>query len=408
MNILFIFSRHSENRNDSTLTKDLADEFYKQGANVNVVTIIEKKYGKETENKLENGYEVLRIKTENYFNVKNKFEKGISILKIPYDIKKGILKYLGNKKFDLIITHTPFFSSEKIIKPLKEYFKCPAYLILWDIFPQNAVDIGLIQNKLIYKFFKKSEKNMLLAYNKIFCMSSGNVKYMEENYSFLDRNNIELLKNWAKIKPLISEDKENIRKKYGYTVKDFIAVFGGNMGKPQKLENILELAHRLQEYKNIKFLFIGNGTEKERLEEIAKSKLLTNTQFFNQIPRLDYEILVSACDLGLVSLDERFTVPNFPSKTTDYFKLGLPIFASLDKCSSEDYGKFLTTEAKAGVYGQAGNINDLKQKFLLLYNDQNLRQKLGNNGRYYYENNLSVEKAYDTIMNELMNLNKGV
>ncbi len=408
MNILFIFSRHSENRNDSTLTKDLADEFYKQGANVNVVTIIEKKYGKETENKLENGYEVLRIKTENYFNVKNKFEKGISILKIPYDIKKGILKYLGNKKFDLIITHTPFFSSEKIIKPLKEYFKCPAYLILWDIFPQNAVDIGLIQNKLIYKFFKKSEKNMLLAYNKIFCMSSGNVKYMEENYSFLDRNNIELLKNWAKIKPLISEDKENIRKKYGYTVKDFIAVFGGNMGKPQKLENILELAHRLQEYKNIKFLFIGNGTEKERLEEIVKSKLLTNTQFFNQIPRLDYEILVSACDLGLVSLDERFTVPNFPSKTTDYFKLGLPIFASLDKCSSEDYGKFLTTEAKAGVYGQAGNINDLKQKFLLLYNDQNLRQKLGNNGRYYYENNLSVEKAYDTIMNELMNLNKGV
>ena len=408
MNILFIFSRHSENRNDSTLTKDLADEFYKQGANVNVVTIIEKKYGKETENKLENGYEVLRIKTENYFNVKNKFEKGISILKIPYDIKKGILKYLGNKKFDLIITHTPFFSSEKIIKPLKEYFKCPAYLILWDIFPQNAVDIGLIQNKLIYKFFKKSEKNMLLAYNKIFCMSSGNVKYMEENYSFLDRNNIKLLKNWAKIKPLISEDKENIRKKYGYTVKDFIAVFGGNMGKPQKLENILELAHRLQEYKNIKFLFIGNGTEKERLEEIAKSKLLTNTQFFNQIPRLDYEILVSACDLGLVSLDERFTVPNFPSKTTDYFKLGLPIFASLDQCSSEDYGKFLTTEAKAGVYGQAGNINDLKQKFLLLYNDQNLRQKLGNNGRYYYENNLSVEKAYDTIMNELMNLNKGV
>lgn len=408
MNILFIFSRHSENRNDSTLTKDLADEFYKQGANVNVVTIIEKKYGKETENKLENGYEVLRIKTENYFNVKNKFEKGISILKIPYDIKKGILKYLGNKKFDLIITHTPFFSSEKIIKPLKEYFKCPAYLILWDIFPQNAVDIGLIQNKLIYKFFKKSEKNMLLAYNKIFCMSSGNVKYMEENYSFLDRNNIKLLKNWAKIKPLISEDKENIRKKYGYTVKDFIAVFGGNMGKPQKLENILELAHRLQEYKNIKFLFIGNGTEKERLEEIAKSKLLTNTQFFNQIPRLEYEILVSACDLGLVSLDERFTVPNFPSKTTDYFKLGLPIFASLDQCSSEDYGKFLTTEAKAGVYGQAGNINDLKKKFLLLYNDQNLRQKLGNNGRYYYENNLSVEKAYDTIMNELMNLNKGV
>ena len=61
MNILFIFSRHSENPNDSTLTKDLSDEFFKQGNNVTVVTLLEKKYKRETELKKENGYEVLRL-----------------------------------------------------------------------------------------------------------------------------------------------------------------------------------------------------------------------------------------------------------------------------------------------------------------------------------------------------------
>ena len=117
------------------------------------------------------------------------------------------------------------------------------------------------------------------------------------------------------------------------------------------------------------------------------------------MPREDYEKFTSACDIGLVSLDERFTVPNFPSKTTDYFKLSLPILASLDRCSAEDYGKFLEEEAKGGIFAEAGNVEDLYEKFLTLYNSKDLRKWLGNNGREYYEEHLGVDKAYKVIMN---------
>ena len=117
--------------------------------------------------------------------------------------------------------------------------------------------------------------------------------------------------------------------------------------------------------------------------------------------REDYEKFTSACDIGLVSLDERFTVPNFPSKTTDYFKLSLPILASLDRCSAADYGKFLEKEVQGGIYAEAGNTEDLYKKFLILYKNEDLRKQLGNNGRKYYEEYLGVDKAYKTIMDVL-------
>lgn len=397
MNILFIFSRHSENPNDSTLTKDLSDEFFKKGNNVTVVTLLEKKYQRKTELKIENGYKVLRVKTGNYFNISNKIEKGMTVLTIASDLKKGIIKYLGNEKYDLIITHTPFVSTEKLIIPLKNYFNCPAHLILWDIFPQNAKDIGIINNDLLFNFFKFKEKKMLSAYDCIWCMSEGNINYLKKNYSFLNKEKIKLLRNWALIKPKLEINKEEIRNKYNFLKDDFIAIFGGNMGKPQKLENILSLAKKCLENKNIKFLFIGSGSEKERLEKFAKDNNLINVFFFNQIPREDYEKITASCDIGLVSLDERFTVPNFPSKTTDYFKLSLPILASLDKCASKDYGDFLQNKVKGGLFAEAGNAEELHKQFIKLYLDKNLRKTLGNNGRKYYEENLGVDKAYETL-----------
>lgn len=401
MNILFLYLRHSESKDDSTLTRELSDEFSRNGNDITVVTILEKKFKRETEYKIENGYEVLRVKTGNYFNVGNKIEKGITALTMISKLKRGILKYLGDKKYDLIITHTPFLSDASLINPLKKYFKCPAHLILWDIFPQNAKDIGMMRNRIIFNFFKQKEKKMLLAYDEIWCMSEGNIKYLKEKYEYLDEKKIKLLRNWAYIKPKLKINREEMRKKYGYSLEDFLVIFGGNMGKPQKLENILSLAEKCLELSDVKFILVGNGSERERLNKIAINKKFKNIRFIDQLPRKDYEKFTGACDTGLVSLDERFTVPNFPSKTTDYFKLSLPILASLDKYSAEDYGKFLEKEVQGGIYAEAGNIEELYEKFLTLYNDENLRKQLGNNGRKYYEEYLGVDKAYKTIMDTL-------
>lgn len=399
MNILFIYLRHSENAQDSTLTKDIADEFHKEGHKVFVATLLEKKYNRETECKVENGYTVLRVKTGNYFDSPGKIEKGITALTMPFKLKREIIKYLGKEKIDLIFTHTPFVANAYLIKELKEHFNAKAMLHLWDIFPQNAIDIGLMKKGLLSNFFARKEEKMYKTFDYIGCMSEGNKSYMQGIFPYL--SSLFVLKNWGKGEAK-KIDKNALRHKYGFGEHEFLAIFGGNMGKPQKLENIIKLAKSLQDHKDIKFIFVGKGTEEAKLKSMAEN--FENIYFYSYIPREEYEEFTGMCDVGLVSLHENFTVPNFPSKTTDYCKLGLPIFASLDKCSIEDYGKFLEKEIKAGLTADAANREDMKETFINMYNDSNKRMKWSKNALAYYERQLKVENAYKTIIKEI---NKG-
>ena len=199
-NVLFIFSRHSENPKDSTLTKDISDEFFRQGHNVKVVTMLEKKYKRETQLNIENGYTVLRVKTGNYFDSPGKIEKGITALTMPRELEVAIKKYFKKEKFDLIYTHTPFVSNAKLINNLKKYYKCKACLHLWDIFPQNAKDIKLLNNKILLKFFEVQEQKMYDAFDYIGCMSKGNLEYMKIRDKNTKLDKYFILRNWGQIK----------------------------------------------------------------------------------------------------------------------------------------------------------------------------------------------------------------
>jgi glycosyltransferase involved in cell wall biosynthesis len=102
--------------------------------------------------------------------------------------------------------------------------------------------------------------------------------------------------------------------------------------------------------------------------------------------------------VGLISLNERFTIPNIPSKTLDYFNVGLPVLASIDRAT--DYNVILD-EASAGLWSYAGNHDSLMRNFESLYNDPELRRRMAQNGRDYFIRHLTPDKAYNTIINSL-------
>jgi len=400
MNILFLLPRYSENPKDSTLEKELVHEFRDKGNTVYVSTIREKKENKVTQIRNESGVSVLRIKTGNFRDNVSKIEKGITKVMIPFIFYKNIKKYIVKNKIDLVITSTPAMNSSYLHMKLKKLFSCKVMLIMWDIFPQNAVDLKILKNKFLINNFENKFKISLETSDYITTMSEGNKSFIDKRYPQISKRSF-ILKNWSKIKPLVKSNSNLIRKKYNLLNDNFICVFGGNIGWLQEPLNLIELAESIKDNDIIKFLFIGSGTEKEKIQRISLEKELKNVIFMERVPREEYEELISSCDLGLISLHRKFTVPNFPSRTTDYFKLGLPILASLDKGSIDDYGKFLVEEAKAGFVGKAGITEELKEKLLQLYNNKELRLQLGKNGRKYYEDNLGVDKAYKTIMNKI-------
>ncbi len=397
MNILFLFAQYPEAIDGSNLHKDLPDEFCRHGENVFVATIRERRVKKETAVYRENGRSVLRVKVGNMFDDVSKIEKALVMLSMDRKLVKQIKKYWGDVKFDLIVGSTPWTAGDRLISQLKIHFKCPAFLILWDIFPQNAKDLGLIRNPLIFNFFKSRELKSLQNFDHIGCMTEGNVEYISKHYSLIEKDNLLLFPLWAN-KSSVNRNLIKTRQELGFDDDDFILVFGGNMGLPQNLSNVIKLANEVRAIDEVKFLFVGKGSETHRIKEFAKKLELTNVTFLDHLERCDYEALMMKCDVGLVTLNPKFTVPNFPSKTMDYIKFNLPILAALDKCALADYGNYIENEAKIGLCSDAEDMTRYKDNLLRLYNDKDLYSYLVSNCQETFENEFNIRENYEEIM----------
>ncbi len=390
MRVLFLLLYHPEPHESSNLYADLVGEFVKNGHEVTVVSAA--KEGQPTALQREENVNVLRVKTQKIFNV-HPLLKGIATVRMPYQFRKAIKKYLSECIFDLIVTPTPPITFVDIVAWLKRKHTLQSYLILRDIFPQNARDLGMIKNQILFNYFRKKEKKLYRYSDYIGCMSQGNVHYILRHNPELNTGKLLLLPNWQKAAPL-SERDESIKKQYGLEGK-YVAIFGGNIGEPQKIENIVSLARAYLYNDHIVFLVMGNGTRRKHLEQMAADYALTNLVIKDAVPRQDYQRLVCSADIGLISLSEKFTIPNIPSKTLSYFNARIPVLSAID---TNTYYGALFDKAGAGLWSLTGDMEKYKQNFDTLYNDPALRKKMGENGYNYLLKYLTVDIAYQTII----------
>ena len=390
MRILFITSDYKTPDKGSNIYTDLAYALHKRGHQIKVVVAEEKKNTTTTYLNEENEIPVLRVKTGNLYEV-SLIEKGVTFLTIAKNLKKGIKKYLNNEEFDLILFQSPPLTMQSAVRWAMKKYHAESYLMMKDIFPQNGLDIGLYtKTNPMYLYFKLQEKKLYKTASKIGCMSEGNIDYLLEHNKFLTESKAELFPNTAIIKNISQskQEKNNVRKKYGLKDDDVVAIFGGNFGKPLGLNFMLEVINKCQNNKKLKFVLIGKGTEKRKVYDTIKKNKIKNVLTFDYIPREEYEKLTRASDIGLIFLDHRFTIPNYPSKTLSYFESSLPIMAATDDCT--DYKDMIIKE-KCGFWSLSGDIKDYMKKFNKLIESESLRKEMGSNGRKYYEENCNID-----------------
>lgn len=392
MNILFLLISFPDIRMDFNLYSDLVEEFRNKGHKVYVATLLERKYNQSTYLEEVENIKILRVKGGNWFNTNSVLVKGITTLTISHYFKKDINKYFNNIKFDLVLYPTPPITFAPVVKYLKKRDHGISYLILRDIFPQNIRDLGLLNNGFIFNYFRKKEKQLYNISDYIGCMSEGNIQYILD-HNDVDKNKLEILYNWGKVYNK-EEININYKRKYGFENK-FVAVFGGNIGLPQELEFLLELAKEYKNKSDIVFLIIGKGAQKEKLSNLINYYQLSNVTIKEYVPRNEYMDLLKQCDIGLVNLNKKFTIPNMPCKIVDYFNASIPILASTDK--NTDIRQFLQ-KANAGLWSETGDLETYQRNFNILLKNKYLRNELGKNGRKYFEKYLTVEKAYYIIM----------
>lgn len=358
MNILFLTSRFPTQEDHFTLEKELAYAFNSEDNNITVANILEKKNNKKSYTEiLKNNIKIAHIKTGNLFNNVSFLEKKLTALSLPFIFPRTVKKLLKNQKFDLIVAYGPYLCGKSIIRPLKKYFNAKAILVQWDIFPQNAYDLGIIKNKLIFNYFKHQQKQMYKQYDLILCNSQGNINYLKEHFAFETLNKLYLFHNcetinkeniikelsWPSAEQQVKDYSSNefinkIKLKYNIPENKTTLIFGGNIGIPQALENIIHLAE-LSKDSNLFFIIIGQGTEANKIKNLAKGQ--SNIKFIDFLPSSEYEQLLSLTDYGIISLHQNFTVPNFPAKVTSYLKLGIPILACVDDAAYNDLGQFI-------------------------------------------------------------------
>ena len=406
MNILFLtLSRISDVRSHGIYT-DLMRKFRDEGHLVYIVTPHERKFGKNTELLESDGVKILGVKTLNIQKT-NVIEKGIGTLLIESQYKSAIKKYLKGVKFDLVLYSTPPITFTKVIKFLKkENPDMVSYLLLKDIFPQNAVDIGMFSKKsLFYKMFRKKEVELYKNSDYIGCMSPVNVKYVLEHNDFIGPNCVEVAPNSIEVvlDMRTSEDKSQernaIREKYNLPLDKPIFIYGGNLGKPQGIPFLIDSLDSLKNRDDIHFVIVGDGTEFEKIVNWLANNNPRNVTLFKRLPKDDYEMLARNCDVGLIFLDHRFTIPNYPSRLLSYLVAKMPIIAATDP--NTDIG----TIAQKNGYGYWCECNDINAFVACV--DRMLAsdiRKMGEKGYQFLLDNYQVKNTYDAIMKHMEGL----
>lgn len=401
MNILFLSLGRYWSISESEGYTDLLREFIRHGDKVYIVSPTERREGKETQLIEEENSVILKVKTGNIQKT-NFVEKGISTILIETQFLSTIKKYFMNVHFDLVLYPTPPITFVKVVEYVKKRDGAKTYLLLKDIFPQNAVDIGIMTKDglkgLLYRYFRNKERKLYRISDTIGCMSPANVQYVLDHNPEVDKQKVEVCPNVIEIvdKSIKEVTRKNIRDKYGIPQDKKVFVYGGNLGRPQGIDFLVECLKSQNNNQEAYFFIVGDGTDYGKLEEYYKNSNQTNFKLMKRLPKEDYDIVVAACDVGLIFLDHRFTIPNFPSRLLGYIQAKLPVLACTDP--NTDIGKVIV-DGGFGWWCESNSVNAFEQ--LITEAIKADTRSLGETGYKYLQDNYTVECGYNIIQKRL-------
>lgn len=397
MNVIFLTLDRFLNINDREISEDLMRKFRREGHNVYVVCPRERSFKMPTSLTEQGGVSILGVKTLN-MQKSSIIEKGIGTLLIEGQFKRAIKKYFKGIQFDLILYTTPPITFTNVVKYLKKKNpQAKSYLLLKDIFPQNAVDMEMFSKKSpFWWYFRRKEVALYKASDFIGCMSPANVEFVLQHNSFVDPQTIEVAPNSIELAEQVSlsdEEKQAMRNKYQIPINKPVFIYGGNLGKPQGIPFLIECLEANKNREDCHFLIVGSGTEYGKLKEWFDSSNSQSVSLYQRLPKSDYDKLVQCCDVGLIFLDHRFTIPNFPSRLLSYLEYKMPVICATDP--NTDMGR-IAEENGFGYWCESNSVEAFNSMLDRMINSN--MSAMGEAGFRYLSSNFLVENTYGAII----------
>ena len=336
---------------------------------------------------------VMTPKTKNVGYIKRTIAEFLS----PYILYSHLKSNsIINEVFDGIIWYSPTIFWGPLISRLKIKYGCPAYLVLRDMFPDWAVDVGLMKKRLPYYFFKLIEFNQYKVANIIGIQAPGNFKYFNDGMFRQFKAKVELL--WTWVTPSNASMRCSIDLNKTHLAGRKIFVYAGNMGVAQDFDLIMEMVSLYSSRLEIGFVFVGRGSEVERLRGVAMLNSLENILFYDEINSNEIPALYSQCNIGLVALDPRHKSNNVPGKFLSYMESGLPVLARLN--FGNDLVKVIS-ENQVGASYVGSDSSELKVVADTLIEMLQDDQEVSNRCKSLAHNLFSTKKAVNQIISAL-------
>ena len=335
--------------------------------------------------------------------------RGKAINGVLYTLRAGLhLCRARNRNNILLVTTAPPFL------PLLGYlayllFKIPYICILYDLYPDIAIALGVLPKRhWLARLWGNLNQKIWRNAKGIVVLSPAMKRQVLANCPEIGEK-VSVIHSWSDpdwIVPIVK--RENwFAWKYNLVTK-FTVLYSGNLGRCHDMDTILEAAKVLQD-EPIQFVCIGAGAKRDDLIKEVKELGLNNFLF---LPYQDKHVLpysLTACDLSLVTVDERTENLVTPSKLYSALASARPIAAI---CCQDSYLRELISEADCGNAFENGDSNGLAQFISLLSRDAQLAERMGKSGRQYLRSHFTpkiISKQYlDVLRRAILSENSEV
>ena len=308
----------------------------------------------------------------------------------------GLFKAKG--KFDVVIvTSPPLFVglSGYIISVFK---RIPFVFEVRDLWPESAIDTGVLTNKWIIKmafWFEKfiyKKAKLINVLTPAFYDSLKNQKHIPEEKLIMIPNASDFS---LSEELLLTFDRNDFRKKMALDGK-FVITYVGAHGVANHLQQVLQAGKKLEDTR-VLFLLIGQGMEKEKLKKMAVDMNVNNVRFIDAVPKKEVFKFILASEMGASVLKRVNTFKTvYSNKTFDYMSCKKPVLMAIDGVSRE-----LVEAAACGVYVEPENIEEYNTNIRTYLNDEGRLKKEGDNGYQYAKNHFDRDVLAKKYLQEI-------
>lgn len=373
--------------------RDLSREFVRQGHELTVLLPSSDINDACVAENFE-GINVVRLKAPQTKDI-GYVRRTLSELFMPYFMLYRLSKSpLVNDRWDGVVWYSPSIFHGPLVSRLKEKSRCKSYLVIRDIFPEWAVDMGLMGRGLPYRFFDAVARYQYSVADVIGIQTPGNANYFVRWRKRPGRK-LEVLQNWlgqsAQLRCSIRLNETSLAGRK-------VFVYAGNMGVAQGMDILLGLAEHLLHRADVGFLFVGRGSDVERLKTGVKNRKLENVLFFDEVHPDEIPDLYSQCSAGIVALDYRHKSHNIPGKFLTYMQSGLPVLANIN--AGNDLARMIRDE-QVGQVCDSNQVDELVRKAEELIAVLDIDTQLPKRCLRLFENQFAVNKTVRQIVTAL-------